>query len=809
MVIIISYNKQTWNEYNDSQNVHKNLANGAIISADKLNHMENGISNNDTNKVTDNKDDTEQLNGVRVQPYNKLSDVTNLRNIVLQTDNVISYTAKGGIGESIQDFPIYSGFSSLPSGTQVYYSYDLVVKNADGGVHWFGWGSPWDAFISNKRITKDGINHFQGTTTIPDVNSKQWIHSTIDNSHATYQITNLMIVVGSIPVTHLPAPEDKVTDNKNGSVQVNGSSITPADDSKVVHSKDMRKSASDVAGIEEVNAKQDKIGYTPADDSKVVHTTGDETIDGKKKFDTDPTDGAGNAYAKTVDVNQQLDKKVVDNKDGTEQLNGVKVQPFNKLSDTIGGRNLATSPGDVLVTPVDALGWSQTKIGTVTPEFFKIINRGTTQPITISFEINTPDDPTKTNLFDRIQIDGGAWGSDSVIGSDYFSVLGFKWHEMGNNVWKGTYSLQFAKGSYVIDSSRPKIILLQSAKNITLHNFTVLGNSLCLYWGTQVIDWTPAPEDKVNVTDMRKPASDVAGIEEVNAKQDKIGYTPADDSKVVHNTGTEEIAGQKTFDIAPIDKTTGNPYITKDGVPSLPSDIARTGQANTFSSLQTFSQGVKTLQTGSYSDVNSLVNEGLYYNTNSSIKNGARSITTGYIQVMSGYGKMVRQIMYSDTDGGLIYDRTSQDGGSSWSNWTQIVTWSQVPSNFALTNQSQTFRAAQTFSIAPTITDASRDKGDNQAATMADLKSVENSAWRVANTYEASKYLFNPQVIYRVDSENKKIYLYGGGMAGRSSDTNQFKFLDFSDISKNISIDPSTRFTFANNDSPLISNRGL
>ena len=87
---------------------------------------------------------------------------------------------------------------------------------------------------------------------------------------------------------------------------------------------------------------------------------------------------------------------------------------------------------------------------------------------------------------------------------------------------------------------------------------------------------------------------------------------------------------------------------------------------------------------------------------------------------------------------------------------------------------------------------------------MADLKSVENSAWRVANTYEASKYLFNPQVIYRVDSENKKIYLYGGGMAGRSSDTNQFKFLDFSDISKNISIDPSIRFTFANNDSPTI-----
>lgn len=36
----------------------------------------------------------------------------------------------------------------------------------------------------------------------------------------------------------------------------------------------------------------------------------------------------------------------------------------------------------------------------------------------------------------------------------------------------------------------------------------------------------------------------------------------SDDSKVVHNTGNEEIAGTKTFDTAPIDKTTGNPYIT-------------------------------------------------------------------------------------------------------------------------------------------------------------------------------------------------------------------------------------------------------
>ncbi|WP_341778586.1 pyocin knob domain-containing protein [Levilactobacillus sp. HBUAS70063] len=48
---------------------------------------------------------------------------------------------------------------------------------------------------------------------------------------------------------------------------------------------------------------------------------------------------------------------------------------------------------------------------------------------------------------------------------------------------------------------------------------------------------------KVNVSDMRKPASDVAGIEEVNAKQDKIGYTPADDSKVLHSSIISQPSG--------------------------------------------------------------------------------------------------------------------------------------------------------------------------------------------------------------------------------------------------------------------------
>lgn len=73
MVIIISYNKQTWNEYNDSQTTDENLANGSIISADRLNHMEDGISNNDINKATDNKNGTIEVNGISIAPVEAAS----------------------------------------------------------------------------------------------------------------------------------------------------------------------------------------------------------------------------------------------------------------------------------------------------------------------------------------------------------------------------------------------------------------------------------------------------------------------------------------------------------------------------------------------------------------------------------------------------------------------------------------------------------------------------------------------------------------------------------------------------------------
>ena len=367
-----------------------------------------------------------------------------------------------------------------------------------------------------------------------------------------------------------------------------------------VNVADMRKRASDVAGIEEVNTKQDKIGYTPADDSKVVHDNHDNTI-------------------KANNVNYDLSKT------GLKPISLVNSGSFN----------------DLPLGTVYAPSW-------------------------------LTDGPNSHNSF--------------VITTFYFTD------------WGGIKTQ----------------IAIANSTNLMYFRVKI---------GTSWNSWVLVSDDSkvVHSTDMRKPASDVAGIEEVNAKQDKIGYTPADDSKVVHSTdasnwqkqamfnpgsynidGTtdidfatllrtkynkpgvvyirdntsfvdavvicegsgwwhaygeggdgnfvhrriresddtgwvktsddskvahlsgannfdtvptvdnnplllasslpsdlartgsnQEFTGNNTFDTAPIDKTTGNPYITKDGVPSLPSDLARTGQdANFTAKLQKNGQDV-------------------------------------------------------------------------------------------------------------------------------------------------------------------------------------------------------------------------
>lgn len=53
-------------------------------------------------------------------------------------------------------------------------------------------------------------------------------------------------------------------------------------------------------------------------------------------------------------------------------------------------------------------------------------------------------------------------------------------------------------------------------------------------------------------------------------------------SDLARTGSDQEFTGKNTFDVAPIDKATGNPYITKDGVPAVPSTLADTTKDANF-----------------------------------------------------------------------------------------------------------------------------------------------------------------------------------------------------------------------------------
>ncbi|GEA97444.1 hypothetical protein LBR02_00090 [Levilactobacillus brevis] len=347
-----------------------------------------------------------------------------------------------------------------------------------------------------------------------------------------------------------------------------------ADDSTVVHTADMRKPANQVASIDEVNTKQDKIGYTPADDSKVVH----------------------------------------DNGNGTIQVNGTQVNPYNKLTDSVGGRNLLIGSTDNIVHYDSVTGY------TVWKSYVTQFNVGDTLNISADITSNAGNTVLKVFLLSSTEIQIGYLSYTVSEGKTAHALV-------SKTIPTGTASI---------------LVQIDNGNEIGQKDVCAIGHQFA-NTGSIATDWTPAPEDKVSVSDMRKPASDVAGLEDVpqavihselasgadlntvvtsgvypfkavsfinfinratywgylvvtsegqmitqefhNAGpgmpfyRTQYGYPPswtpwrrmADDSKVVH------LSGANNFDTVPT--VNNNPLLLAS---SLPSDLARTSQQANF-----------------------------------------------------------------------------------------------------------------------------------------------------------------------------------------------------------------------------------
>ena len=425
------------------------------------------------------------------------------------------------------------------------------------------------------------------------------------------------------------------------------------------------------------NASQ--IQFNMIDDSfatndTVVHKTGNETIDGQKKFKTDPTDRAGNAYAKTVDVNQQLDKKVnvADMRKPASDVAGIK--EVNAKQDKIG-----YTPADdsKVVHTADTSNWQKVKVtddnGNIYSQLLKDSSSSwessngywNTPQNTISLTAGVEYFISAEFKCSGVNTSGielqlsGITGTNTATFKTIYGSLTMGSDFKGNIVGGTQGFLYIGPFTPTITGNYHILGGLESLSN------TGYCRKITVTQSNTYVPWETAMANSISPIDNQDDTISINGK----------SYVPADDSKVAHLSGAnnfdtlptvsnnplllasslpsdlartgsdQEFTGKNTFDTAPIDKTTGNPYITKDGVPSIPSDVARTGQdANFTAKLQQNGQDV------------ALANNTI-----------ARNPNTGSV------------------------------------------------------SETNTFTAAQTFSIAPVINDASQDKGDKQAATMADL----------------------------------------------------------------------------------------
>lgn len=310
-------------------------------------------------------------------------------------------------------------------------------------------------------------------------------------------------------------------------------------------------------------------------------------------------------YVKVADLNNGLSTKVTDNKDGTEQLNGVQVQPFNKLSDTIGGRNLLINTAqlnDSTVCLDNKSNISDTYLGLNIYQANDLW-----MGVRIYWSYLALKIKTNTNYVMSEYVRNTSPTTSASIGIFGDRTTGIVFNSKWGNFTTLPPNSGWTRISALVNiASFPTPI----SGSLTFENTTALTDGYVQFAGLKfeqgsiATDWTPAPEDKAD-------DSKVAHLSGTNnfdtvptVNNNPLLLASSLPSDLARTGQDQEFTGKNTFDTAPIDKTTGNPYITKDGVPAVSSTLADTTKDTNFTGkLQ--KSGIDVATT---SDVSSAVN---------------------------------------------------------------------------------------------------------------------------------------------------------------------------------------------------------
>lgn len=218
-----------------------------------------------------------------------------------------------------------------------------------------------------------------------------------------------------------------------------------------------------------------------------------------------------------------------------------------------------------------------------------------------------------------------------------------------------------------------------------------------------------------------------------------------------------EFTGKNTFDIAPINKANGKPYITADSVPPVDlSNYPTKDQLATKADDSTVVHSIPTILP-SGTDLNTVTSSGYYYIPNAVNRPKNADDWTIY-QVVALRISLSNGVQTSfDTNGNAQSFRTWS--GKGWNSWKLLATTDDV------TTAISTATANMVDSTKATNFTNGLQSGGVDVATAADLKSVADKAWyKLDNKYISAGSIAvssSTTILYRIDESNKRLYLQG------------------------------------------------
>lgn len=131
------------------------------------------------------------------------------RNYLLGTGTPNTITGTHKFGDRLGVYPLSPDFLKVPIGTPITITYGVDAVNADDGLSYVSFGGDlWSTFVIAKKSV-EGKNHISQTFNLTQsLTSESDVYFTVDNSAATYTLSNVMFEIGATATPHSIAPED-------------------------------------------------------------------------------------------------------------------------------------------------------------------------------------------------------------------------------------------------------------------------------------------------------------------------------------------------------------------------------------------------------------------------------------------------------------------------------------------------------------------------------------------------------------------------------------------------------------------------